>query len=227
MPPPMPRRPIPAPADKNWLLATEDETETDLYGMPKAAPSAKTPVSQWEYQDGRQSQPTASRSSWGQSSENQNSRSSFFGSRTEGSSSIFSQPSGQDDNQSSSIFGFQQNKIEKVTPNYESPLNRISIGTDRSERRDGSFGSDGATFGSDGRTFGSDGREQIRGQGFTSQRIPYQTPSRVNGVQQPGTTEQPTIPQPSSYQKWKQKKPVYDPMRDDAFLNEHMPKFGN
>jgi hypothetical protein len=228
-PPPPPRRPPPRTEDRNWLLAEDPELE-DPYADPfafnteKDESGKKADWTTWETEresstyrgiqretrfGGRRGAPAVEQPA----SIYESMRQGFSGMRDpraaadEGMQQGFTQPGSRSPYTAGGL-DLSQDKTYNSTFNQsrlQSPFPRA--GEEREER---SFGS---------------GAQQRR-DGYTPYKSPYQTQRDQRSQQWGGYREpQQEFRKQDPFQTWKDKNPTrFDPTRDDAFIDEVMPK---
>ena len=231
MPPPSPPRPRPRAANPNWLLADETETE-DPYANPfarkeaKDKPKKKTDWTAWGAE--RESSPYSilqrdSRFNW---SGYDSKRDGLFGSQrtsAEGVQTGFESKDPASDGRG--LFGRQQgtqapysfgrrdlSRDKTVDPSaqnsFQSPFQSSFLRSPAQSTDQSSAGF------------------QRQQQGYTPYKSPYQT-QRDQRKEQWGSYTKPEkdYRKQDPFQQWKEQNPQqFDPMRDDAFINELMPK---
>lgn len=221
-PPPPPRRPPPSAEDRNWLLA-EDPALADPNADPFAMPESKNTGdwSSWsterdagtykgtESRFDRRSYDSGSR----QPSTYEPQQQGLFTPKTprafspEGSKQPYSPFSGN-----SGFPGQTPGRDSLADPSQSTTLFPSQLNSPF-PRNTGRSSTD--------RSFGSDSQQQ-------GGRSPYTSPFKTQQPQQ-GTynAPQPEFQKQNPFQKWKEQNPSrFDPMRDDAFIDEVMPKTG-
>lgn len=234
MPPPTPRRPRPPAEDRNWLLAVDPLLE-DPYADPfSPTDPAETPKKQEDW------------TTWGAERDSPSfggvQRDSWYDRRSQGTaaeqtqrydprafSSEGNQPGFQQQEPVTGgfpgVFGRQQTGSSAYTSGaLDLSRDKIFNSTLNQGRLKSPFPRDSAQ--SEDRSFGSGSR--MKSQGYIPYKSPYQT-QREQQQQQWGGRNQPgqEYKKQDSFQKWKDKNPTpFDPTRDDAYIDEPMPKSG-
>ncbi|MCF7817497.1 MAG: hypothetical protein K9M54_06425 [Kiritimatiellales bacterium] len=228
-PPPQPRRPLPSAEDRNWLLAKDPEL-TDPYADPfslqdstATEPKKSTDWTTWE--TGRETEPqTESRFDRRNYNADNQQPSGTYDSRRQGllnprapipfssdgtqQDSPFTKSSGMSTRSPYTANGLDLSRDKTLTPLINQGRLQTPFPRDTGSSSDRSFGSDS---------------QQRNGS------IPYISPIQTqrNQQQQQGTygTPQQEYQKPDPFKKWKEQNPTkFDPMRDDAFIDELMPK---
>ncbi|VGO21385.1 hypothetical protein [Pontiella sulfatireligans] len=220
MPPPQARRPVPASADRNWLLA-EDPLATEPYADPygKAEAEKKSePAIDWstwgrpeEKEPGIGSRPAYSRSVENpytkreQDQINFQERSSFMDPRDPRASGLQSkgllgntvQPGG-----GHGVFGAQQDK--DAASQNTSGLLKVPYSTSRDR-------------------YDYNAQEKQRRAGGAPYKNPYES-QRPRHETQSGVRQKPVqeYKRVDPFQQWKDKNKTWDPMKDDAYIDEMM-----
>jgi hypothetical protein len=239
-PPPIPQRPRPPVEDRDWLLAT-DPLLDDPYADPfSRAEDSSEKKKDWSTREPELESPPfggvqddSLYDRWSQGSEQIQSRDPRRGELNTRDPRSFSSQGNQPGFRqqesitggSPGIFGRQQKDPSGYAAG-ELDLSRDKTfnSTLNQSRLKSPFPRDSAP--SSGQSLGS-GPTQMKSQGY----IPYKSPYRTQGnhQQQWGSRDQPEqeYKRQDSFQKWKDKNPPhFDPMRDDAYIDELMPKGG-
>ncbi len=215
MPAPSPQRPRPSAASRNWLLADETEAE-DPYADPFAPKEAQEEV-----------QKKAGWTAWGTERENplkwnsydSNRKGGLFGSKDTSSGGIQSAfQSRYSTRDGKSLYGQQrENQTPYSTGGLDFSKNKSSDSTlfqnpflrETTPSTDQSFGF-----------------EPQKKPGYTPYKSPFQTQLNQRKDQWKSHTEpEQKYQKPNPFKKWKEQTPQqFDPMRDDAFIDELMPK---
>ncbi len=232
MPPPSAPRPRPrSTANRNWLLANApEEEEEDSDANPfsqksaKAKPAKKTDWSAWGTERDSSSPYTIteneSRSSW--RSYDTKRRGGLFGSQgtsTEGLQPGF-QPQRYSGSEGSSLFSRQQQ-------GSRSPYPIGGLDLSRNKTADPTLNQNPFLRTPARSTDPSSGADTRKQRGYIPYKNPYQTQRNQQQQRQWGGVTEPAqeYRKQDPFQKWKEQNPQRnDPMRDDAFINEMMPK---
>ncbi len=229
MPAPSPQRPRPSAANRNWLLAGDPEAE-DPYANPfarketKDEPKKQTDWTTWGTE--REASPYTSPYTLAEGESRFNWRSydskrqgGLFGSQdtsSEGIQSAFQSQYPARDGRS--LYGQQR---ESQTPYSTGGLDFSRDKTFDSTLIQNPFLRE--TTPSTDQSFGFGSRKQP---GYTPYKSPFQTQLDHRKEQWKSYTEPgQKSPKQDPYKKWKEQNPQqFDPMRDDAFIDELMPK---
>ncbi len=230
MPPPSAPRPRPrAAANRNWLLADAPEEEEDADTNPfslkstKAKPAKQTDWSAWGTERDSSSPYTVteneSRFNWRNSGTSR--QGGLFGSQETSTEGL--QPGFQSQQypglEGSSLFGRQQQEARNPYPTGGLDLSRDKT-VDPTLNQNPFLRTPARSA---GQSSNADPRKQ---QGYIPYKSPYQTQRNQQQQQWGGTTEpRQEYRKQDPFLKWKEQNPHRnDPMRDDAFITEMMPK---
>ncbi len=230
MPPPSAPRPRPrAAVNRNWLLADAPEEEEDPAANPfslkstKAKSTKQTDWSAWGTERDASSPYTIteneSRFNWRSSGTSR--QGGLFGSQetsTKGLQSGF-QPQQYPGSEGSSLFGRQQQ-------GYQNPYSTGGLDLSRDKTVDPTFNQNPFLRTPAQSTDPSSGADTRKQQGYIPYKSPFQTQRNQQQQQWGGVTE-PTqkYRKQDPFQKWKEQNPQRnDPLQDDAFITEMMPK---
>lgn len=230
MPPPSAPRPRPrAAANRNWLLADAPEEEEDANANPfslkstKAKPAKQTDWSAWGTERDASSPytitETGNRFNWRNSGTTR--QGGLFGSQeasTEGLQPGF-QSQQYPGTEGSSLFGRQQQ-------GYQNPYSTGGLDLSRGKTADPTLNAN-PFLRTPARSADPSSRADTRKQqGYIPYKSPFQTQRNQQQQQWGGTTEpSQEYRKKDPFQKWKEQTPLRnDPLRDDAFITEMMPK---
>ena len=227
LPPPMPRPPPPSLVEnKNWLLSEDSELEdpyADPFALKDSRADAKKPYLWPDWKPGNDASPYAgtpreSRYNW-RNDDGSSSRASSSGYNATGPG----------------IFGSRNPYAEGVQPGYpqrdgQSPRAIDSLDLSREKRLNPALEQNRleTPFPIRSPSFrdGYESKPQPRPGTYTPYKSPYQA-QREQWEQQRGNYDNPgqEYRRQDPYQEWKRKnQPAYDPMSDDAYIKEVMPR---
>lgn len=243
IPPPPPRRPPPQTGNSNWLLAA-DPLLTDPFALPgdrEEPAKKKTDGSTWGREQESSSYGGVQYESW-------------FGSRNKGAGlGNGSRNGSRQEGLSTSrgynpfsfggkSFGSQQQESAPYSSRYSSLFGRkpeassfgsgygtLDFSRERTEDPTLNQGGLQIPFSRES-TLSVNGALGVdrKGQTYVPYKSFYETRRQQQQNQQPpwgGQTQQkPEYKRVDPYKAWKKRTPVYDPMGNDAFVNEHLPK---
>jgi len=242
MPPPVRPPPAPLVGNQHWLLSEESETD-DPYANPFAPEDPYAVDDPFAPKEPKNEPRKTDWTAWGRDRDSSpypdTQRESRFNRRDQGSFS--EQQPGNYDSTRQGIFGPydpRASSVEGVRPGFPQQEARAfgsPAGQDPSrgktfnpifnqERRQSLFPH--AAGSSTDRSYGSGPQRQPRTGGYVPYKSPYQT-QREQRQQQWGSYSEPKqeYRRPDTFQQWKEKNPPrFNPTRDDAFVEEMMPK---
>jgi hypothetical protein len=229
MPPPV-RNPVPRPQNPNWLLAEDPELE-DPYANPFAPKveeenSSKRDWTTWAQDLERESSRSrAPRDSWYESRTMDPSAEQDNGIYDQEQRNPFSPRNSQSFPAGSLQPGYQQQDSRSPFPSENLDLSKDRVFNPTFEQRRLSNPALRGQEEPEDRTFGSG--SAFKQGGYIPYKSPYQTRREQQQQGSGSRIPQQEYQQPNSFEQWKQKNPTrFDPTRDDAFIDEVMPKSG-